>query len=222
MALYQNNYVHFDIKPENNLVLDKKKLKIADFGLLKKINDKVKEYKIPWGTQGYTYREYLLDKRVNASEERGQDYFALGCALFSLKYGFPLLFNAKEDDKEILADNFIKFLDKDINYIQSCQIVDKDFISFLTNLITFNPNERLKFEEIYRNKWVNKNVDIINKIVEDYDENDEKLIIDLQKQDFFIQKNEIFQNNYPHNDSNKKNKKFIRKCFRFKKKIKDK
>ena len=121
-----------------------------------------------------------------------------------------------------MADNFIKFLDKDINYIQSCKIVDKDFISFLTNLITFNPNERLKFEEIYKNKWINKNVDIINKIVEDYDENDEKLIIVLQKQDFFIQKNEIFQNNYPHNDSNKKNKKFIRKCFRFKKKLKDK
>ena len=190
--------------------------------MLKKINDKVKDYKIPGCTQGYTYREYLLDKRGNASEERGQDYFALGCALFSLKNGFPLLFNNKEDDLEILEDNFIKFLDKDINYIQSFKIVDKDFISFLTNLITFNPNERLKFEEIYRNKWVNKKDDIIDKIVEDYEKNDEKLIIDLQNQDFFKQKNEIFQNNYPHNDSNKKNKKVIRKCFRFKKKLKDK
>ncbi len=103
--------------------------------MLKKINDKVKDYKIPGCTQGYTYREYLLDKRGNASEERGQDYFALGCALFSLKNGFPLLFNNKEDDLEILEDNFIKFLDKDINYIQSFKIVDKDFISFLTNLI---------------------------------------------------------------------------------------
>ena len=222
MTLYQNNYVHFDIKPQNILVLHNCILKIADFGLLKKINDKVKEYKIPGGTKGYTTLEYLLDKRVNASEARAQDYFALGCILFTLKYGFPLLSNNNEDDIEILADNFIKLLDKNTNYIQSCKIVDKDFTSFLTNLIKFNPNERLKFEEIYRNKWVNKNVDIINKIVEDYERDDEKLIIDLQKQDFFRQKNEIFQNNYPHIDSNKRNKKFIRKCFRFKKKLKDK
>ena len=222
MTLYQNNYVHFDIKPQNILVLNNLILKIADFGLLKKINDKVEEYKIPGGTLGYTTLEYLLDKKVNASEARAQDYFALGCILFSLKYGFPLLFNNDEDDKEILADNFIELLDKNINYIQSCKIVDKDFTSFLTNLIKFNPNERLKFEEIYRNKWVNKNVDIINKIFEDYGRDDEKLIIDLQKQDFFRQKNEIFQINYPCCDSNKKNKKLIRKCFQFKKKHKDK
>jgi serine/threonine protein kinase len=222
MTLYLNNYVHFDIKPENILILNNLILKITDFDLLREVKDNEKEIKIPGGTHGYMTVEYHLDKRLDSEDARTQDYFALGCTLFSLKFGFSLLKYSKEGDGEMLADEVFKVLDKNINYIESRKTLDKDFISFITKLIRFNPSERLNFIEIYRNKWVNKNVDIINKIEEDYDMNDEKYIIDIQKQDFFKQKKEIFEFNNKDNTSNTKNKRYIRKCFRFKKHKKEK
>ena len=217
MTLYQNNYVHFDIKPDNILVFTNLILKITDFDLLKKIDDNVKDFKIPGGTQGYMTKEYHLDKRLNASEVRTQDYFALGSTFFSLKFGFPLLKYQKEGDGEIQADKVMKMLEKNINYIQSNKSLDKNLIIFLKNLIAYNPIERPKFEEIYRNKWLNTNLDIINKIIEDYELNDDKLLLELQKQDFFKQKNEIFESNQIYTKSNEKDKRYTRKCFKFKK-----
>ena len=237
MTLYLNDYVHFDIKPENILILNNLILKITDFDLLKEIKDTEKEIKIPGGTHGYMTVEYHLDKRLDSKDARAQDYFALGSTLFSLKFGFPLLKYNKEGDGEMLADEVFTILDKNINYIESSKTLDKDLISFLTKLVRVNPSERLNFIEIYRNKWVNKNVDIINKIEEDYDMNDEKYIIDIQKQDFFKQKKEIFEfnnksktsneksneksNKKSDKKSNKKNKRYMRKCFWFKKHKKD-
>ena len=123
-----------------------------------------------------------------------------------------------QKDKEKQADEFIELLDKNINYIQSYKTVDKDFIPFIINLINLNPDERPKFEEIYRNKWLNKNVEKINIIIEDYFKNEKQLILHLQKQDFIKEKNIIFELNHPKNESNKTKRRYIRKCFRFKKK----
>ena len=223
MTLYQYNYVHFDIKPENILVLNNLILKITDFDLLKKIDDNTQEFKIPGGTQGYMTCEYHLDKRLNANEVRSLDYFALGCTLFSLKYGFPLLKYQKEGDGEMQAEEVIKILERRINYIKS-HTFDKDFITFITNLLKYKPNERPKFEEIYRSKWLDSNsndMNVINKIVEDYDQNDEKLLLDLQKQDYFNQKKQIFEINDKQNTLNKKNKRYMRNCFKFKKRKED-
>ena len=119
------------------------------------------------------------------------------------------------------ADEFIKLLDKNINYIQSYKTADKDFITFIINLINLDPNKRLKFEEIHRNKWLNKNVDKINIIVEDYDKERDQLILNLQIQDFFSYKNKIFEFNHPSQVINKKNRRYTRKCFNFKKKVND-
>ena len=64
-------------------------------------------------------------------------------------------------------------------------------------------------------------MNVINKIVEDYDQNDEKLLLDLQKQDYFNQKKQIFEINDKQNTINKKNKRYMRNCFKFKKRKED-
>ena len=219
MTLYQNNYVHFDIKPENILVLNNCILKISDFGMTRKIEDNVKEFKIPGGTPSYLTPEYLLDKRVDAEEARAQDYFALGCTLFYLKEGKVLLSYNKDEDRDNKADIVTNLLNINTNYIRARKLYDKDLITFITNLINIDPKERLNIEEIYRNKWLNKNLDIINTIAEDYDMSEEKLLLELQKQDFFMQKKEIFEFNHPEIKvtSNKNKERYKRKCFKFKK-----
>ena len=76
---------------------------------------------------------------------------------------------------------------------------------------------------------MNKNLDYLEKVVENFEMDEEKFLLELQKQDFIIQKNEIFDINKRNNitnkkiesDSNKQNNKNIRKGFRFKKNLYD-
>lgn len=195
MTLYQNNYVHFDIKPENILVLNNCILKISDFGMTRKIEDNVKEFKIPGGTPSYLTPEYLLDKRVDAEEARAQDYFALGCTLFYLKEGKVLLSYNKDEDRDNKADIVTNLLNINTNYIRARKLYDKDLITFITNLINIDPKERLNIEEIYRNKWLNKNLKELNETFTIFESDEEKLIIELQKNDFLIEKqNQIKKN----------------------------
>ena len=67
-------------------------------------------------------------------------------------------------------------------------MTDKDFIDFLCSLIQYRPKDRPSFEEIYRNKWLNKDVDIINNTFNAFENDEEKLIMELQKKDFLIKK----------------------------------
>ena len=72
-------------------------------------------------------------------------------------------------------------------------------------LIGFKPNDRPNFDQIYRNKWLNKNVEQLHQIFWAFEYDEEKLIMELQKNDFIIENEKII------------NKKPCR--FRFKKKI---
>ena len=50
-----------------------------------------------------------------------------------------------------------------MNLIKSGKLSDKDFINFLCSLIQFKPEDRPNFEEIYFNKWLNKDSEDIYK-----------------------------------------------------------
>ncbi len=99
-----------------------------------------------------------------------------------------LPYNEYQDDL-MTSDYIIDLLQRAVDLIQSKEILcDKDFKKFLCSLIKYDPNERPNFEEIYRNKWVNKNVQEINKIYDINNQNEEKLIMELNKSDFLITK----------------------------------
>ena len=199
-----NNYIHFDIKPENLLVTMNLIIKLSDFSLLTKID---KEVKLPGGTQGQLTPEYYLQKNMSSSFAKKQDYFALGSSLFILKYGIPLLKYKKYDNDKLCADRIIDLLIRNISYIKSKNITDKDFMKFIISLIESKPDNRPNFEEIYRNKWLNKNVDELDKTFLAFENEEETLIKEFQKKDYIIKKEKDLKKN-----NNNKVK------FRFKKK----
>ena len=126
---------------------------------------------------------------------RKQDYFALGSSLFILKYGLPLLKYKKYDDNRMNADRLIDLLQQNINFIKSQTFTDKDFMAFIISLIGYNPDERADYQKIYRNKWLNKNNDILDRIIMAFENDEEKLIIELQKKDYLMKKEEnIYKN----------------------------
>ena len=183
-ALDRNYYIHYDIKPENLLVGFNLVLKLSDFSLLRKAKDG--NTKIPGGTPGFLTPEYYIDRNVSCEDARKQDYFALGSTLFYLKYGTPMLKYKKSDSSEINSFSVIDLLQKNINFIKSNKRTDKDFIEFLCSLIQYRPEDRPSFEEIYRNNWLNKDVEYINNIVNAFENDEQQLMMELQKKDFLI------------------------------------
>ena len=210
-TLDRNDFVHFDIKPENLLVTVNLIIKLSDFGILRKVNSQIKSETItlPGGTQGYMTPEYYINKYVTSEDAKKQDYFALGACLFIFKHGTQLLKFKKYDEPKMNYDRIISLLEKKIAYIKSQIFTDKNFMNFLINLIMYTPNERPSFEQIYRNKWLNENNKELDHTIMAYENDEDKLIMELQKQDFLIKKEKIIQKKYKLNQYK----------FRFRKKI---
>ena len=204
--LERSNYVHFDLKPENFLISISLIIKLSDFSLLKKIKDG--EFtKIPGGTSGYMGLEYYNKKeKILGEEARKQDYFSFGATLFFLKYGRHMLKYKKGETNDVTIMAILNGLEKEISEIRSGKFTDQDFIDFLLALIGYTPSDRPNFEQIYRNKWLNKNLEELNQIFWGFEYDEEKLIMELQKNDYIIeQQNSI--NKKPQRFKFKKNKK---------------
>ena len=187
-----NNYIHFDIKPENLLVTMNLIIKLSDFSLLTKVEKKMK---LPGGTQGQLTPEYYIEKNTLSEIAKKQDYFALGSTLFILKYGVPLLKYKNYDNDKLNTDRIIDLLLRNISYIKSRYITDKSFMKFIISLIQTKPNNRPNFELIYRNKWLNKNVDELEKTFMIFENDEEKLIKEFQKKDYIIKKEKSLKKN---------------------------
>ena len=193
--------VHFDIKPGNILVALNLVLKLSDFSILTKLKDdnehsKDSKTKIPGGTPGYVTPEYYQESTVSYEDAKKQDYFSLGATLFLLKYGKPLLDykEYKDCNKIVNANYIIHLLQNDFSLIKSQHLTDKDFNEFLISLISYRPKERPSFEEIYRNKWLNKDVEYIDEIVYAFESDEEKIIMELQKKDYYLKKKNLTKN----------------------------
>ena len=217
------DYIHFDIKPNNILIFNKMILKLADFGFLrnpKQIEKDENKIVIPGGTPGYMTPEFYenqnKDKVSSISKENAkkQDYFALGSTLLCMKYGTQMLKPYEYEDNLMTADYLIELIHKAMDYIKSQKLADKDFIDFICNLIQYKPEERHIFEEIYRNKWLNKNVKEIKEIYDINQLDERKLLVELNKSDYLIdtlndlEKNKKNINNLNYDDKNESHKNY--------------
>jgi hypothetical protein len=111
-------------------------------------------------------------------------------------------------DSSINMDRVRELLFRKHEFIKSRQTSEQGFIDFIISLIDYMPEDRANFEKIYRNKWLNANREVIEDIMHSNENDEEKVIMELQKSDYLINKQKEFKP--------KKAKKFI-----FKKKIKN-
>ena len=203
--LDRSNYSHFDIKPVNILTFTNMTLKITDFGLLRnpeKLKDENNMFFIPGGTQGYLTPEYYLyNHLIDIKDAKKQDYFSLGVTLFELKYGEEMLNYIEYNDKAITADLIIDLIQKAMDEIKSKKLSDKGFIDFLCSLIQYRPEDRPNFEQIYRNKWLHKNSEEIQNIWEINQFDDKKILLEIDKSDYLIDKKKYLDNNRNNEDN---------------------
>lgn len=228
-TFYEGNLVHFDIKPDNILIFKGLELKLIDFSFLTKLIH-TKTQRIIGGTPGYFSPEFFIRKDFTDEILQKQDYFALGITIYNLLFDKPAITgyqkvkdlidktNLNEEEKKenerrkqinekIKEKNYniiIDCIQRAMNNIKSQKYLDKDFIEFLCNLIQYSPNERLDFEKIIRNKWLNKNTDEINKIININISDEDNMLLELQKSDFLVTKRKISKK-YPDKINNKDN-----------------
>lgn len=195
-VLDRNDCIHFDIKPENILITYNLTVKLSDFSLLRDLKKtKTNKIKIPGGTSGYLTPEYYYKDSINAKYAKTQDYFALGSTIYYLKFGSRMLKYNKYDEKDQCCDRIIDLLQRKIAFIKSNILIDVNFRNFLCSLIQYRPEDRPNFEEVYRNKWVNENKELLDKILYLFENDEEKLIMELQKSDFLLQKERELKTN---------------------------
>ena len=190
-TLDENYYVHYDLKLENLLMITNLIIKLSDFSILRKVKDGI--FRIPGGTPGYLTPEYYIEREVTSENARKQDYFALGSCIFQLKYGESFLKYKKNDDNKINAQKIFELLEQKINFILSNKLNDIDFIYFLIQLIQYRPKDRPTFDKIYRNKWLNKDSNHVNDSFQQFEADEEKLIMEFQKKDFLLVKESIIE-----------------------------
>ena len=213
-CLDRSDLIHFDIKPENILICLNLVFKLSDFNLLRnpkqmEIDNNENNLKIPGGTKGYVTPEYYENDAITQDIAKKQDYFALGATVFYLKYGYKML-NYKEHLDDIIrnADSVIESLQIAMDEIKTTQGCDKGFIEFLCDLIQYRPEDRPRFEEIYRNKWLHKYSKEISEIAENNETEEEKFMLELNKSDFLLEKKQyldIIRNNNNDNNNNNNN-----------------
>lgn len=188
-TLDRNELVHYDIKPQNLLIVSGLKIKLSDFSFLINLkNEKREEIKLPKQTRSYVTPEYFKEQTINLEGVKKQDYFALGASLFSMKLGDQML-AFKENNDQLSEDRLIDLLQRDIAHIRSFPLFNDEFVNFITNLIHYVPEERISLEEIYRNKWLNENFDDILLIAHAFlREEEDKLMKELVKSDLILDK----------------------------------
>ena len=199
--LERNELIHFDIKPENILIFTELYLKLSDFGLLREAYN-LDKIRIPGGTPGYLSPDYYKYRshRILINDAKKQDYFALGATIFLLKYNQRMIKvknfkKANRSEENLLNQEYIiDMIPKIITFIKSNKVSDRDFNDFLCSLIQIDPNDRPSFEDIYRNKWVNKNGKYISQIVNCFSYDEQYLMKELRKSDFLIEKKQEKQN----------------------------
>lgn len=141
--LNKNSIVHRDLKPENILMTNnKKRIKIADFGFAKKLNDKQLTTTV-CGTPLYMAPEILCNgKYTNKS-----DLWSVGCIIYKLFYGRTLFEHATNVVK------LVKLLNRPIKLPNKSTTVSQIGNHLLSKLLKREYLHRMSWEDFFSHKW---------------------------------------------------------------------
>ena len=191
-TINSNNIIHFNINPGSLLVFPFLKIKLSSFTNAKEYNEKELNnkinIKIPKGEKSYMSPEFFNNSSMTIEEAKQQDYYALGMALLFIKFGFSLV-NYKSSYEDIMNyDSLFNELDEAINFIKSQSYLSSGCIHFLCSLIKYKIKDRISFDKIYRNKWLNENKDYLELIFNGFSNDEERLIMELKISDYLVKK----------------------------------
>jgi serine/threonine protein kinase len=138
---HKKNILHYDIKPENILFDENGELKLADFGISRRMEREGKKMSRVIGTV-----EYMGPEQLNGIEDRRSEVWSLGAILYEMLTGEPC-FKGESDSqimKNIREGRFRPLRKANRSFPQSLErIVNK--------MLALNPDKRFQsMEEVIR------------------------------------------------------------------------
>jgi len=168
-CLHAHGVCHLDLKPENLLLGVDYKLKIADFDVcVKKDNKEI----FSKGTKNYRAPEI---RNRNCRDPEAADIFSMGIILFIMKfrhlpYSEDLLIDGKNFYNLMLEEPY-EFWNYHLKFShKGCEFLNDDFCELFLGMTKPKPSDRLTIEMIKNTKWYQGEI---------YDENQLKKVMSI-------------------------------------------
>lgn len=166
--LHSEGIAHLDIKLENLLLGEDFSLKIADFGLSDKINDK-RLLNSCGGTANYRGPEVLSKSCVN---DQAVDVYAAGICVYALLAGaFPFIEEGEGQNRYLFR--YDAFLEDNEGFWRENQELMGGKIQFkasfkelVNRMWRKNPSDRITLEEIKASTWYNEPIYTLQELQE--------------------------------------------------------
>ena len=188
--IHSGGLIHRDIKPSNILVNENCEAKLCDFGLVRSVDDETEEQEDVLteyiATRWFRAPEILLGSRTYS---KAIDIWSLGCLLGEMIKGKPLFpGNSTKNqiekvlmwtgpptkhDLEGLNTKFGKEMFemllkvKKINASEWFPNISPDCLNLISRMLEFNPEKRLKIEEVIQHPYLKDFFD--QSVIEDSD-----------------------------------------------------
>ncbi|OQS02417.1 DEAD/DEAH box RNA helicase [Thraustotheca clavata] len=163
--IHSLNIIHRDIKPEN-ILLHKDSVKIADFGLAKRILDPTVQFQKGCGTPEYAAPELLYGRPYGTQS----DLFSLGVVMYVLLFGaFPFTVASAAALQRL--ERFSESGDvRDMSCLHPAnpqwQYVSAHAQEVILKLLEINPDKRLTASQLLQHPWI---ADILSDLPQDND-----------------------------------------------------
>jgi hypothetical protein len=137
----------------------------------------------------------LNNKNSDMNEQfeqlRKDNYFHLGKCIFDLIFG-NIFFRNDNEKPNLFEEKKVDLLMRYIKKIKS-KDMDENLKSLLISLIDIEKENRPNIEEIFRNKFIHQDYDIINDIISNYEKDIIKIIIEFAKNDYLVKLDSCFK-----------------------------
>ncbi|CAK4083492.1 unnamed protein product [Aphanomyces euteiches] len=153
--IHSLNIVHRDIKPEN-ILLHKNSIKLADFGLAKRITDPSGQFQKGCGTPEYAAPELLYGRPYGTRS----DLFSLGVVIYVLLFGnFPFTVASAAALQRL--ERFTEGEDvRDMSCLSpsnpAWKTVSPEAQQVLLGLLVVDPNERMSATDLLNHPWLTR------------------------------------------------------------------
>ena len=173
-TMHDNYIVHFDIKPQNILIMNNLEIKLIDFSISYDYDKKEKKsFKLKKiGTYHFMAPEVLECKEIIANEFQKIDIWSLGITLYYLSFArFPFEINTSNPEvilQKIRENNLVFPIST--NY-------SKLYLDFLSRCLEKDNKKRISIEEILKHEWIKASVILENELTKFCDT--QKFLINL-------------------------------------------